>query len=258
MVSDRDITTKGKELFLGLSTITLLLMMILTTVLWWFISPRLHEINGILANISLTLLRIFYLILVLGTILVYLTSFFERNFLIAKFAVVAYIKILFPVTLFFGTLIGISKDKLRESFVYVNNSFLKALRKRFLPEKVLILLPHCLQNLDCKIRVTVDVRNCVQCGNCDIAELVRIADKYGVNIAMATGGTLARKIIIDNKPELIIAVACERDMVEGITEVFPIPVYGVLNERPEGPCVNTKVKVNKIEETLTKLLYKKK
>lgn len=71
---------------------------------------------------------------------------------------------------------------------------------------------------------------------------------------IATGGTLARKIIIENKPNFIIAVACQRDLVEGIQEVFPIPVYGVLNQRPEGPCVNTRVDVSKIEKALQNIL----
>ena len=71
---DFKINTKGKGLFLILSTITLILMMIITTILWWFISPRLHEISIVLAGLSLTALRVFYFILALGTILVLLIS----------------------------------------------------------------------------------------------------------------------------------------------------------------------------------------
>jgi len=249
-----EINTKGKELFLLLSTITLLIMMTLTTVLWWFVSPRLHEISRFLANISLTALRIFYLILIFGTILVYLTCFLERNFLIAKFAVRIFIQILFPTTIFFGKLIGISKEKIRESFVHVNNAFLKAMKKKFKAKDVLILLPHCLQNTECNIRITVDIRNCQACGRCDICELLKIADRYNVAIAIATGGTLARKIIVENRPKLIVAVACDRDLVEGLREVFPIPVYGVINLRPEGPCCNTRVEVEKIDHVLGQIL----
>ena len=251
---DFEINTKGKGLFLTLSTITLILMMAVTTLLWWFISPRLHEISELVTNLSLTTLRVFYLILILGVILVYCTILFERNFLIARFAIRAFIKILFPVTIFLGKIIGLSQEKMRESFVHLNNSFLKAIKTKFGPSHILILLPHCLQNTDCGIRITTDIHKCEKCGKCDIGRLAMLSEKYNIPIAIATGGTLARKIIVENKPKFIIAIACQRDLVEGLREVFPIPVYGVLNDRPEGPCFNTRVTVEKIDLALQKIL----
>jgi len=253
---DFKINTKGKNLFLILSTITLILMMAVTTLLWWFISPRLHEISTILADLSLTALRVFFFVLTMGTILVLLTSYSETNLLVARFAIRAYIKILYPVTLLLGRSLGISKERIRESFVSVNNSFIKALKKSFDPSEILILLPHCLQNTDCEIRITTDVTKCQRCGRCDIAKLCEISEKYNIKMAIATGGTLARKIVIDNRPKFIIAVACDRDLVEGLREVFPIPVYGVLNIRPEGPCVNTRVMTEKIEYALKAIIKK--
>jgi len=251
---DLDITTKGKELFLTLTSISLLLMMGITTLLWWFVSPRLHEINELLANFSLTALRVFYILLIFGTTLVYLTSFTERNFLIANFAVRMFIKILYPISQSLGKIVGIEKEKIQESFVYVNNSFIKALRKKFKANDILILLPHCLQNNECSIRITNDILNCAKCGKCDIQELAHLSQKYNISTAIATGGTLARRIIVENKPKFIIAVACPRDMVEGLKDVFPIPVYGVLNERPNGPCISTRVAVEKINNALVKLI----
>jgi len=253
---DFKINTKGKNLFLILSTITLILMMAVTTLLWWFISPRLHEISTILADLSLTALRVFFFVLTMGTILVLLTSYSETNLLVARFAIRAYIKILYPVTLLLGRSLGISKERIRESFVSVNNSFIKALKKSFDTSEILILLPHCLQNTDCEIRITTDVTKCQRCGRCDIAKLCEISEKYNIKMAIATGGTLARKIVIDNRPKFIIAVACDRDLVEGLREVFPIPVYGVLNIRPEGPCVNTRVMTEKIEYALKAIIKK--
>ncbi len=251
---DFKINTKGKNLFLIISTITLILMMIVTTLLWWFVSPRLHEISIVLAGLSLTALRVFFFILALGTVLVLLISYTETNLLVAKFAIRAYIRIVYPVTLLLGRLLGISREKIRESFISVNNSFINAIKKQFDPSDILILLPHCLQHIDCDIRITTDVTKCIRCGKCDIAKLCEISEKYKIKMAIATGGTLARKIIIENRPKFIIAVACERDLVDGLREVFPIPVYGVLNLRPEGPCVNTRVLTGQIESALGALI----
>ncbi len=245
---------KRKNLFLILVTISMILMMAVTTLLWWFISPRLHEISSVLATSFLTLLRLFYIFVLVGLMSILLTCYLERNFLIFHSTVRVSLKILFPIAIFLGKLVGISKDRIRESFVHVNNAFVVVLKKRFLPKEVLILLPHCLQNTECNIRVTVDINNCIECGKCNISELKKLAQRTGVKIAIATGGTLARRIIIKNKPRFIIAVACERDLVDGLQDVFPIPVYGVLNDRPEGPCINTRVTVKILEDTLEDIL----
>ena len=249
-----EVNTKEKGLFLSLSAVSLFLMMVLTTLLWWFISPRLHEISGFLANLSLTALRVFYFVLLTGTILVFLTSYLEKNFLIAKFAVASFIKVLFPATLFFSKIFGFSKEKVSESFVHVNNSFVKAMKVKLKPEEIVILLPHCLQNHECKVRITNNIKNCVKCGRCDISDLCTLAEKYNVKMYIATGGTLARKIIVENKPKFILAVACHRDLVSGMRDVFPIPVYGVLNKRPNGPCFDTEVPVSKIDSALKSLI----
>jgi uncharacterized protein len=257
MTNDFNIDHKKKNLFLILTSVSLLLVMFVTTLLWWFISPRLHEIHKTLALAVLSGLRLFYLFVVLGMVLILLTCYLERNFLVTRHAVRLAIRFLFPVTVTLGKVVGIPKDQVRESFVQVNNVFVKVLKKKFPAERILILLPHCLQKTDCQIRITVDINNCTNCGRCNISELKQLAQRTGVKIAIATGGTLARRIIVKNKPEFIIAVACERDLVDGLQDVFPIPVYGVLNDRPEGPCINTRVAVNLIEAALQDVVAKK-
>lgn len=257
MKNDFNFDSKGKRLFLFISTLTLLIMMLITTVLWWFVSPRLHEISTFLANISLTALRIFFFILLLGTVLVLITSFSGKNLLVAKLAILAYIKILYPLTVLFSSVFGISREKIRTSYVHVNNSFIRSLKKRYSPQDILLLLPHCLQNADCNIRLTFDILKCQRCGKCDLAEICRLVEKFGIKAAIATGGTLARKIVIENRPKFIIAIACDRDLVDGMREVFPVPIFGLLNERPEGPCINTRVAAEKINLALGKLLVQK-
>ena len=71
---------------------------------------------------------------------------------------------------------------------------------------------------------------------------------------MATGGTLARRVIVETRPTSILAVACERDLVSGIHDAYPIPVYGILNQRPHGPCRNTLVDMDQVARGLSVLL----
>jgi len=49
-------------------------------------------------------------------------------------------------------------------------------------------------------------------------------------------------------------VACERDLTSGIKDCYPLPVIGILNERPFGPCFNTIVDVSKIDAALSQVL----
>ncbi len=249
-----EIGTRDKHLFLILAVFSLILAMALTTLLWWFISPRLHEISHWLAFTTLTALRVFYLVVILGILLMLLTSYLERNINIARFAVRLATLFLFPFTVLLGRMAGISKDRVRDSYVHVNNALTKAQKPKYKPSEVLVLLPHCLQFTNCNIRITNDIKLCAECGKCDIAELKRIANEYGVAVEIATGGTLARRIIIKKRPKFIIAVACQRDLVDGIHDAFPIPVYGLLNDRPEGPCINTRVAVDKLEHVLQNIL----
>jgi hypothetical protein len=89
---------------------------------------------------------------------------------------------------------------------------------------------------------------------CPVGSLAELSEYYGIHIAIVPGGTLARKVIKSLRPRAVLAVACERDLVSGIQDVFPMPVIGVLNERPEGPCCNTAVDIDKLEDGIRSLL----
>jgi hypothetical protein len=83
-----------------------------------------------------------------------------------------------------------------------------------------------------------------------VGELVGLAERHGIRLAVATGGGMARKIIHDLRPAAVVAVACERDLTSGLQETYPLPVFGIVNERPYGYCVNTGVTVERIEAAL--------
>ncbi len=157
---------------------------------------------------------------------------------------------LFPLMVIVGRLLGISRDKVQQSFIAVNNQLVRSNVGKVKPDRLLILLPHCIQINDCNIKITGDVHRCKGCGKCEIKDLVAVADKYRVALSVATGGTLARRIIKEKRPKAIIAVACERDLTSGIVDSYPLPVIGILNDRPFGPCMNTRVDMQDVKEAL--------
>jgi len=243
-----------KRLFVALMGFTCLLIIGIIYLFWWIPTVGLANIHASLPKISAALFSILSLVALLGTLLLVLTTALGKDILFTRFMRGVVIKFLLPVIETIGKLLGISKDTIRQSFVAMNNSLVISQKYKLKPDRLLILLPHCLQLFDCEIKVTGDINKCVRCGRCDIRGLAELAQKYRIDISVATGGTLARKVIIEKRPKLVLAVACERDLTSGIKDCYPLPVIGILNDRPFGPCFNTKVDVAKIDAALQAVL----
>lgn len=164
------------------------------------------------------------------------------------------IRVLLPLMEVIGKGAGVKKDTVRRSFIKVNNEFVLANFKVSKPEKILLLLPHCIQASKCARRLNATLENCADCGGCQAGYLQKLSQKYGFKVAIATGGTIARRIVKECRPECIIAVACERDLTSGIQDAYPIPVFGVLNLRPQGPCKDTLVPQTQLNSVLAYFL----
>jgi len=155
-----------------------------------------------------------------------------------------------PVILSISDLTNYYKDEIRRIYIKANNQYVLSVVKKCAKDKILIVLPHCLQNSKCSNRIRNALDECVQCQACNLGDIKEKISKHGVAVEIATGGTSARKVIRDVKPEFVIAVACERDLTSGLTDVKGIPVYGILNKRPNGPCKDTFVDVDELERVI--------
>ncbi len=155
------------------------------------------------------------------------------------------LKFLYPLLMLFGSFSSERRERLQGLIIAMNNKCLE--RERLRAKRILLLLPQCLQVNECDIRLTYNIHNCKGCGKCEIKDLIRIAEDNNLNLFVATGGTLARKIVKEVHPEAIVAVACERDLSSGIADSYPLPVFGIPNERPYGPCLNTKVSLERVK-----------
>ena len=205
--------------------------------------------NRIFSTFSLILFIAITIFIIAIMILVYILIK-EKDYSRTNKMIRMVIDFLFPVSLFLGRMIGIDSDKIKGSYINVCNQVVKIKKFDLKPEEILILAPHCLQNARCPHKITIDVNNCKQCGLCPIGSLLKIKQETGTELVIATGGTLARKFIKEKRPGAIVAIACERDLTSGIQDVKRIPVIGVLNQRPEGPCYNTLVDLQKVEDAI--------
>ena len=239
-----------KRLFITLLGAASAAVLVLAFLLWWIPSVGLVSIHPSLPLLFGLLLGLACTAVVGGLGLLILTLATGRDLFFSQRLRGVVIRYLFPGVIGLGRLAGIDRDTLQQSFIALNNQLVRAKKLAVPADQVLILLPHCIQLFDCEIKITGDVHKCVRCGQCDIAGLVGLARERGIDLAVATGGTLARKLIVERRPRLIVAVACERDLTSGIRDAYPLPVLGVLNRRPYGPCFNTNITLAEVERLL--------
>lgn len=140
---------------------------------------------------------------------------------------------LLPEATWLGKKYGISRDRVSNSFIKVHNLLLKSHKKTVDTSRLLVLLPRCLRK---------EIRRMI----------VERTEGMDARVITAGGGEDARKAIKEFRPSLIVAIACERDLVSGIKDVAKkIPVLAVTNRRPEGPCKNTCIHEIQLEEALS-------
>ncbi len=235
------VINERKRTFLAISFIVMLISLAISFFLLYLIYPRLQQIHLWIGRFALLALIIFSVILIIGFLLIAITVVIDKNFLLGFIKKAYLINSLFHISVKIGERFGISRDRMSNSFIKVNNALQKYICSGSIKaENLLILLPRCLSK---------DVKKRVQ----------EICQRYQCKAFIASGGDAARRIIQEKRPLAILGVACERDLVSGIRDTTPkIPVIGIENKRPEGPCKNTFIDIKLFEKVVASLLEENK
>lgn len=162
--------------------------------------------------------------------------------------------LIFPLTILAAKAFHLHQEKIETALLKINNSLQKKNKRKV--NKILILVPHCLQHKICKQNVIENARECKRCGKCKIKDVVALSEKYSVQLAVATGGRLAKEIVIKSNADMVLAVACEKELMAGIIDVYPARVWALINKRPFGPCVNTDVDCEEVAAALWEVMKK--
>jgi hypothetical protein len=158
------------------------------------------------------------------------------------------ISVIMNIVNFFVKISGYDIESSMQFFVRLNNKMNPEGRK----SNMLILLPRCLQDATCDKDLAADINNCVRCGKCQMKEILEFGSSRDLQLYMVGGGTLALQKIRMMRPKGIIAVACEKELVDGIKGALAIPVWAISNLRPEGPCRNTRVNIDELKDALNR------
>jgi len=206
--------------------------------IWYMIQPRLIQFHPILPLIIGCGLALVWAIFSLWFLLMVLSILTEKDFLIIFGKKEYSLTFLVPLAFRFGMRLGISRDRIGNSFVKVINALIRSNVTKVKPGKLLILLPRCLEKT---------IRE----------KITAFSEALKVPVFTVPGGEKARQLILEKRPLAIIGVACERDLVSGIQDVIgKIPVIGIPNMRPEGPCKNTVIDLKEFEKAVQTFLYK--
>jgi hypothetical protein len=134
--------------------------------------------------------------------------------------------------------------------VALNNLAVRLRRTRCEPSELLMLFSRCLQRSECDRKLTEDLKNCRRCGRCPVTRLLNLADKYGVQAFIATGGRQAAERARQPQIKAIVAVACEKELRAGVFASVPKAVLARTITWPCGPCKDTAVEVDAVEEAV--------
>ena len=218
--------------FLILAAGAVLMLIVCLQFGWYLTKPRIDQLSPVLSR----LIEWSALVLaVIGVILVAVETMLLLKFRKSVFPYIWAEKLLLAVlskSMWLGEKLGISKDRVGNSFIKAHNLIVKSHARRLSADTLLILLPRCLEK---------EARR----------QVVERANGRAIQVVTAAGGEEARKAIREHKPSLILAVACERDLISGIRDVAEkIPVLAIPNKRPEGPCKNTRLHVDALDDAL--------
>ncbi len=225
----------NKRLFVGVAALAVAVLVGLVYGALWLMQPRLMELSPTFYEAVRLLAYIFSAIVALWLILFVVSTISGTSILGRILIIPLPVNWLLSIALRLRKIVGVSSDRLFNSFLRIHNILLPG-RKVISPDELLVLLPRCLRRDD-------------------HAFMRSLRDKYKFRMATAGGGQQARRQIRSSMPKAIIAVACERDLLSGFLEVNPhVPVIGLPIMRPEGPCKNTEINKEELESLIEKFL----
>lgn len=148
--------------------------------------------------------------------------------------------------------VGIKDKRVDELYVDLRN---KVCEKKFVevPAKQrVVFLPQCLRGANCKAPQDDEGYHCLKCGGCSIAKIMEFTEKNGTRVFILPGGSMIHRMMQKYSPKAVIGVACNRELVEGISamEKVNIPSQGIFLLK-DG-CKNTEVD---LEEVLEKIKW---
>ena len=170
-------------------------------------------------------------------VLVLLSGLTRKRLLPARIGVIRVVSCgAFRPSRLVGRLIGCTEERMRSSFLALQNALVLSWWDGQKPSRLLVLLPHCLER---------EVR----------ARIEHLLVGYECSWEVVNGGTEALAAVKAKAPDGLLAVACERDLLHGVMSIGTrVPWVVVLpNIQGEKPCRSTRLDLNRLVQAMDRL-----
>ena len=108
---------------------------------------------------------------------------------------------------------------------------------------VLLILPRCVKRRCCNVGPDGSLDGCRSCEACALGELARLAEHHGIRAIVAFRSHIAYAAARRDRPNLIIATACEDRLVKAMASVPDIPAFLAPLTGMERMCVNAELDI---------------
>ncbi|MBQ6099216.1 MAG: DUF116 domain-containing protein [Methanobrevibacter sp.] len=144
--------------------------------------------------------------------------------------------------------LGLDEYLIDDIAIKVRDDVNKEKFRKIPADKTLIFLPHCLRHRDCPATLQKEGLNCTECGLCSIGVIKKKAEPLGYKLYIVPGSSFVKKIVMENKFQAVIGVACHEDLNQMMMLLSDFYPQGVLLEKTG--CFETKVNIKKVFEKI--------
>jgi len=106
---------------------------------------------------------------------------------------------------------------------------------------ILLLIPRCVKKRCCSVGRDGSLDGCLECRECSLGELARLARSYGVKAIVAFRSHIAYAAARRDRPDLIIATACEDRLIKAMASVPEVPALLTPLTGMDRMCVNAEL-----------------
>jgi len=150
-----------------------------------------------------------------------------------------------------ATKMGVEETELLRLYVETKNrSLIEGFASTPYNERIL-LLPQCLRAKDCPAELGKYGYECQECGKCIIKTIKQISKKLGYKgTFILPGGSIAKNLLLELKPQACIGVACFKELVLGSFLCEKIGIIGQGVALLRDGCINTIVDLKTLNDAL--------
>ena len=207
-----------------------------------FIESFYTVIGQIVVFLAVIILILFIVVLILGVLIAKKNQIKFPRFLLYV------VDLLYSPFKTIAHFLNLDDHLIDDIAIKVRDDINKEKFKEIPAEKTLIFLPHCLRHKDCPATLQKEGLNCTECGLCSIGVIKHKADSKGYKMYIVPGSSFVKKIVMENKFEAVIGVACHEDLNQMMMLLSDYCPQGVLLEKTG--CFETKVNVKKVFEKI--------